>query len=111
MFPLSPFAPRSLLASSLLWAVRLPQKKTAGLPGSLTHLSPRAASNHPEESDGCFTRCSTTDVRLHPLRQTGHSQKRLTRLNRVRLRCGSRVCLARLRVVDYSNSARLRGYV
>src|SRR5262245_64286585 len=37
--------------------------------------------------------------------------KRLTRLNRVRLRCGSRVCLARLRDVDYSDSTRLRGYV
>src|SRR5262249_29792211 len=76
-FTFSPFAPRSLPASSLLRAVRLPQKEKqfAGLPGSSAHLSPRAASNHPEESDGCFTRCSTTDVRLHPLRQTGHSQK------------------------------------
>src|SRR5262249_29792212 len=36
---------------------------------------------------------------------------RLTRLNRVRLRCGSRVCLARLRDADYSSSTRLRGYV
>ena len=35
----------------------------------------------------------------------------LTRLNRVRLRYGSRVCLARLRVGDYSHSTRLRGYV
>src|SRR5438105_10910761 len=36
---------------------------------------------------------------------------RLTRLNRVRLRCGSQVCLARLRDGDYSHSTRLRGYV
>ena len=35
----------------------------------------------------------------------------LTRLNRVRLRCGSQVCLARLRVADCSHSTRLRGYV
>jgi hypothetical protein len=31
-------------------------KKTAGLPGSSTHLSSRAASNHPGESGGCFIR-------------------------------------------------------
>jgi hypothetical protein len=35
----------------------------------------------------------------------------LTRLNRVRLRCGSRVCLTRLRDGDYSHSTRLLGYV
>src|SRR5262245_43815868 len=35
----------------------------------------------------------------------------LTRLNRVRLRCSSRVRLARLRDGDYSHSTRLRGYV
>ena len=86
------------------------KKNIAGLPGSSTHLSPRAAPNHPGESDGCYTRYSTIDIRLHPLRQTGHSQT-LTRLNQVRLRCGSRVRLARLRVADYSNSTRLRGYV
>jgi hypothetical protein len=56
-----------------------------------------------------FTRCFATGIRLHPLRQTGHSHT-LTRLNQVRLRYGSRVRLARLRVVDYSNSTRLRGY-
>jgi hypothetical protein len=35
----------------------------------------------------------------------------LTRLNRVRFRCSSQVCLARLRVGDYSLPTRLRGYV
>ena len=35
----------------------------------------------------------------------------LTRPNRVRFRCGSRFCLARLRVADCSNSTRLRGYL
>ena len=35
----------------------------------------------------------------------------LTRLNRVRLRCGSQVCLARLRVADCSKSTRLPGDV
>src|SRR5215831_13524371 len=84
------------------------QNYIAGLPGSSTHLSPRAAPNHPGESDGCFTRYSTIDGRLHPLRRTGHSHT-LTRLNRVRLRCGSRVRLARLRDADYSNSSRLLG--
>jgi hypothetical protein len=48
-----------------------------------------------------FTRCLTINIRLHPLRQTGHSQT-LTRPNQVRLRYGSRVRLARLRVTDYS---------
>src|SRR5262249_41835932 len=110
-FTFSPFAPRSLLASLLLRAVRLPRPRgIAGLPGSSTHLSPRAASNYPGEPNGCFIRSSTTGVRLHPLRQTGHSQS-LTRLNRVRLRCGSRVRLARLRDGDCSHSTRLRGYV
>ena len=111
-FTFSPFAPRSLPASPLLWAVRLPQKKTAGLPGSSTPLSSRAAPNHPGESDGC----------IHPLLH--HSMAgfirfdrlatlicTLTRPNRVRLRCGSRVRLARLRDGDCSHSTRLRGYV
>jgi hypothetical protein len=50
------FAPRSLPASPLLWAVRLPQKKTnlAGIPGSSAYLSLRAAPNHPGEPDGCI---------------------------------------------------------
>ena len=64
----------------------------------------------PESPMAACTRYLTIDIRLHPLRRTGHSQS-LTRLNRVRLRCGSRVCLARLRDADCSNSTRLRGYL
>ena len=36
---------------------------------------------------------------------------RITRPNQVCFRCGSRVCLARLRDADYSNSTRLLGYL
>src|ERR1051326_81293 len=35
----------------------------------------------------------------------------ITRPNWVRFRCGSHVCLARLRDADYSNSSRLLGYL
>src|SRR5437867_9485547 len=64
----------------------------------------------PESPMAAIPAVSTIGGRLHPLRQTGHSQS-LTRLNRVRLRCGSRFCLARLRDADCSNSTRLLGYV
>ena len=111
-FTFSPFAPRSLPASPLLWAVRRPQNKiSAGLPGSSTDRSPRATSNHPGESDGCCSPVSSPSMAGFVLiRQTGHSQ-RVTRLNRVRFRCGSWVRLAMLRDVDCSNSTRLRGYI
>jgi hypothetical protein len=44
-----------LLRSYGLSDSRKKQKKHAGLPGSSTHLSPRAAPSHPGEPDGCFT--------------------------------------------------------
>ena len=57
---------------------------------------------HPLLDHRCQASSASTDWPL---------SKGLTRLNRVRLSCGSRVCLARLRDVDYSGSSRLRGYV
>src|SRR3989442_7445033 len=87
------------------------RQQTAGLPGSSADRSPRAASNHPGESDGCLSPVTSPSIAGFVLiRQIGHSQ-RVTRLNRVRFRCGSWVRLARLRDADCSNSTRLLGYI
>src|SRR5688572_21291326 len=75
MFPLSPFAPRSLLASSLLWAVRLPRQTTSRVSQVPRLIYPHAPPpTTPVSPMAAFTRCFTTDDRLHPLRWTGHSQ-------------------------------------
>ena len=87
------------------------KKKTAGLPGSLTPLSSRATTNHPGESDGCLLPLLDRRYQASSAPTDWPLPIALTRLNRVRLRCGSRVCLARLRDGDYSHSTRLRGYV
>src|SRR6266545_230257 len=70
----------------------------AGLPGSSTDLSTRAAPSHPEESGDCF--CPL----LHRRFQASSTWVDwplllfcVTRPKRVRLRCGSRVRFARLR--------------
>src|SRR5438093_2670997 len=112
-FTFSPFAPRSLPASSLLWAVRLPQKKPIrGSPRFLGSSIPTRRLQPPRRvrwllypllDHRCQASSASTDWPL--------LNKRLTRLNRVRLRCGSRVCLTRLRDADYSDSTRLCGYV
>jgi hypothetical protein len=122
-----PFAPRSLPASSLLWACPTPVPARlrvmsfptppegcpptgTGLPGSSTDLSLRAVPFHPGEP----SRCS------HPL-LPGWCQASasladwplslcVTRPNRVHLRYGSQVHLARLRQLDHS-SPRLLGYL
>ena len=84
----------------------------ASLPGSSTDLSTRAAPSHPEElSDDC----SRPLLHLR-LRRIHHSLADwpllscVTGPKRVRLRCGSRVRLARLRQWNHSHS-RLRGYL
>ena len=102
--------------------VRLPQGPTtgylfpvavpapAGLPGSSTDLSTRAAPSHPEQPGDCS--CPL----LHRRFQASSSSADwpllscVTRPKRVRLRCGSRVRLARLRQWNYFHS-RLLGYL
>jgi len=83
----------------------------AGLPGSSTDLSTRAAPSHPEESGDCFcpllhrrSQASSTWVDWPLLLYC------VTRPKRVRLRCGSRVRLARLRQRCY-HRPRLLGYL
>ena len=102
--------------------VRLPQEPTtgylfpvavsapAGLPGSSTDLSTRAAPSHPEQSGDCS--CPL----LHRRFQASSSSADwpllscVTRPKQVRLRCGSRVRLARLRQWNHFHS-RLLGYL
>ena len=81
-----------------------------GLPGSSTDLSPCAVPNHPGEPDGC-------SLPLLPRRCQASSRMAdwplplyITRPNRVHLRYGSRVRLARLRQTDCS-APRSLGYL
>jgi hypothetical protein len=122
-----PFAPRSLLASSLLWACPTPGQShprgyvfpqgvgphcttLPGLPGSSTDLSTRAVPSHPGKSGGCsypllHRRCQASSSWADwPLPLS------VTRPNRVRFRYGSRVCRPRLRPPDCSD-ARSVGYL
>src|SRR6185295_19262225 len=85
-FRSGPFAPRSLLASSLLWACPTPGRcpcrlclpcqsspfAPPGLPGSSADLSTRAAPFHPVGSGGCSCPLLHRRCWLHPIRQTGH---------------------------------------
>ena len=82
----------------------------AGLPGSSTDLSTRAAPSHPEESGDCScpllhrrfqASSSLADWPLSPLRNEAETGS---------LRCGSRVRLARLRQRSYPRP-RLLGYL
>ncbi len=86
----------------------LPQATPPGLPGSSTDLSPRAVPNHPGEPGGCSrpllhhrwqasSRMAAWPLSIH-----------ITRPNRVRLRYGSWVRFARLRVTDHSIPRGLR---
>ena len=113
VFPFSPFAPRSLPASPLLWAVRLPQEnKTCGDPRFLDSSILTRRPQPPRRVRGLHYPLARPSIagfiRFDRLATLAF---RLTRLNQVRLRCGSRVCLARLRDGDYSHSTRLLGYV
>jgi REP element-mobilizing transposase RayT len=61
-------------------------------------IGPRALSpTTPEGPAAAFALYLTASIRLHPRGRTGHLQVPLTRPNRVHLRYGSRVRLARLR--------------
>lgn len=108
-----PFAPGGLSPSLLLWDRPTPAPAllpNAGLSGSSTSLSLRAASNHPEESAGC------SQVSLHRRLQTSSNLEdwsllhSVTRPNRVHLSCGSQVRLSGLRLGDYSFRRRI-GYM
>src|SRR5438093_7063406 len=83
----------------------------AGIPGSSAYRFSRAAPNHPGESDGCFHPAASPPMAGFIPFDRLATLIRLTTPNRVRFRCGSRVCLTRLRAVDYSNSTRLLGYL
>jgi hypothetical protein len=82
----------------------------AGLPGSAADLSTRAALSHPEEFGDCLRPL------LHRRYQASSSLAdwpllfSVTRPKQVRLCCGSRVRLARLRQWNYSHS-RLLSYL
>ena len=52
------------------------RKIAAGLPGSSADLSPRAAPNHPGESNGSFPLSSPSVAGFIQIRQTGHSHWR-----------------------------------
>ena len=82
----------------------------AGLPGSFADLSTRAALSHPEEPGDCS--CALLDRRYQASSSSADWPllSRVTRPKQVRLRCGSRVRLARLRQWNYSHS-RLLSYL
>ena len=74
-------------------------------------ICPRALSpTTPEGPAAASARYFAASIRLHPRGWIGHLQQPLTRPNRVRLRYGSRVRLARLRRTNYSVSRSL-GYL
>ena len=121
VFRRSPFAPRALPRfitttgfsdSRALPPARLliPSKACrlsrhrGGPPKFLTVLSARAVSFYPGELCRCFQSLLPGKYWLHHLRQAGHSQFCVTRLNRVRLRYSSRVRLPRLRRRNYSRA-------
>src|SRR5216117_1649585 len=70
----SPFAPRSLPASPLLWAVRLPRfKKTRGPPRFLGLSVFTRRPLTPRRARWLFTRFPAIGGRLQPFWQAGHS--------------------------------------
>ena len=91
-----------------------PHKKSGttppGLPGSSTDLSPCAVPNHPGEPDGCSPPLLPRRCQASAGRADWPLPLYLTRPNRVHLRYGSRVRLARLRPTDCSASRSL-GYL
>jgi hypothetical protein len=82
----------------------------AGLPGSFADLSTRAALSHPEEPDDCSRPLLRRRYQASSSLADWPLSFSVTRPKQVRLRCGSRVCLARLRQWHYSHS-RLLSYL
>ena len=82
----------------------------AGLPGSLTDLSTRAALSYPEEPDDCSRPLLRRRFQASSSLADWPLLFSVTRPKQVRLRCSSHVRLARLRQRDYSH-ARLLGYL
>jgi hypothetical protein len=90
------------------WTSLRPPRRVSQVPRL---ICPRALSPAtPEGPAAALAPCFTASVRLHPQGRTGHLQVPLTRPNRVHLRYGSRVRLARLRRTNYSVSRSL-GYL
>ena len=82
----------------------------AGLPGSLTDLFTRAAPSHPEQSGDCLCPLLRRRFQASSSSADWPLLNCVTRPIWVRLRCGSRVRLARLRQRNYSHP-RLLGYL
>ena len=78
-----------------------------GLPGSSTALSLRATPNHPGRLAECP--CSLLPRRWQASASLADwpPSNSVTRPNRVRLRCGSQVCLTGFHQPDYSDPLRL----
>ena len=76
----------------------------AGLPGSFADLSTRAALSHPEEPGDCSCPLLRRRYQASSSSADWPLLSRVTRPKQVRLRCGSRVRLARLRQWSYSHS-------
>ena len=72
-----------------------------GLSGSQMNLSTPATPNHPGGVGRCNCSCLHDRWWLHRLRKAGPPH-RVTRPNRVHLRCGWCLCVPRLRTTDYS---------
>jgi hypothetical protein len=82
----------------------------AGLPGSSADLSTRAAPSHPGQVRRLLTPVASSPIPGFILFGGLATRIGVTRPKRVRLRCGSRARLARLRQWNYSHS-RLLGYL
>ena len=112
MSTFSPFAPRSLPASQLLWTVRLPRSVRASRASQVPRpsiLTRRPQS--PRRAQWCRPAIFTIGGRLHPMLVDWPLSLCCNEAESVRFHCGSQVRLARLRVGDCSHSSRLRGYV
>ena len=111
-FTFSPFAPRSLPASPLLWAVRLPRISTRGSP---RFLDPSFLTRRPQPPRRVRLAASPASSplggRLHPFGQTGHSHLNANEAESgsLSLRLTSSPCKASCRgLLPFHTLARLR---
>jgi hypothetical protein len=103
-----PGPPPGLFIPPARWTSLRPPRRASQVPRL---IGPRALSpTTPEGPAAASAPCFAASIRLHPRGRTGHLQVPLTRPDRVHLRYGSRVRLARLRRTDYSVSRSL-GYL